>query len=170
MSASSIQFHAAPEELLALTQWIANALDARVMCTEFPPSKTFTVPSDALAQSFDNEKFISFAFIVGPADGEESSYEPADAVRLQVERPNNSQLRQSTIGIASSKPMVLAAWKIIRRHVHKLTRPGVKVTNPTTKASGIQKAFRYTTGAKKLAENGVTMLPSAGGNIVTFEE
>ena len=170
MSRSTIQFHAAPAELRELAERIAEAVGGPVLCTEFPPEKTFPVPRSGIAKAFDNEKYLDFKFVVGGTDATETSWEPDDVIHFGVERPAKNQLRQSSVGIISDKPAVLKAWKLVNGHVRKMTTAGVKVTNPDTKASTIAKGFRYTAGAKELADKGMTMMPSAGGNIITFED
>ena len=51
-----------------------------------------------------------------------------------------------------------------------MTRAGVIVMNPDTGASGWERTFRYTEGAKEIASAGVPMLPIGGGNLVIFPE
>ncbi len=169
MSSSTIQFHAAPAELRTLAQWIAGAVDCTVVCEEFPPSRAFLVPITEIAKTFENEKFLQFKFVIGVTKATETNCEPDDVIHFGVERPANNQLRQSSVGIISDKPAVLKAWKLVSGHVRKMTSAGVKVTNPGTKASMIAKGFRFTAGAKELADKGMTMMPSAGSNVITFE-
>lgn len=125
MSSSSIQFHAAPGELLALVQWVAESAKARVMYTEFPPLKTVVLAVTDILKAFENEKFISFAFVVGAAGAPEGEYSPGDVINIEVERPKDNKLRQSTIGILSTKPEVQRAWTVVGRHVRAMTTYGV---------------------------------------------
>ena len=93
-----------------------------------------------------------------------------DCISLEVARPRDGWLRQSTIGMSSSKSVTLMAWNDIAKFVRAFTVLGVRIANPSTGESAISKTHRYSKGAKALAETGMVMLPIAGSNVVTFGE
>jgi hypothetical protein len=170
MANRTIQFHAAPSELQALADWLVDTFDSHVVCTEFPPLHRFELSREQVQAAFANTKIRSLAFVVGATapDSERSAVE--DTVALQCSLPKEGQLRQSAIGIRSSKKLVLDAWKNVAKYVHSFTRTGVRVTNPTTGETAISKDFRFSNGALELSRKGIVMHPVAGTNVVTFDE
>jgi hypothetical protein len=169
MTKHIIQFHASPEELLALANWIAGRFEPKILCTEFPPLKQISVPATALSATFANPKLTTCVFYLGSEHaGEQTTAE--DCISLEVARPRDGRLRQSAIGTSSSKSVTLMAWKDIAKFVRAFTVLGVRTTNSSTGESAISKTYRYSKGAKALAESGVVMLPIAGSNVVTFGE
>jgi hypothetical protein len=168
MPKSSIQFHASPEELLQLVAWIAERFAPEIRCTAFPPLERFSISASALEQTFLNPRLASCTFILGPIDPTQPP-STEDMISLVISRPREGQLRQSAIGVQTSKDATLLAWKEVAKYVRAFTESGVRVTNPSTGESAMSKVFRYSAGARALAESGVVMLPTAGTNVVTFE-
>jgi hypothetical protein len=146
-----IQFHAAPEELRELAVWIANELQAE------------------LPRSLRNPKLSSVPFVVGRRAGKPARYSHEDAITMEVSMPKNGALRQSAVGILSTKRTTLNAWKRVSQQVRKMTRAGVTATNPVTGESAHYRQFRFTEGARALAREGIKMLPFAGGIIIEFD-
>jgi hypothetical protein len=92
--------------------------------------------------------------------------------RLIIHLPTRKSegLRQVALDARTGDPEVLSIWKKIARRLKGMTRAGVIVMNPDTGASGWERTFRYTEGAKEMASAGVPMLPIGGGNLVIFPE
>src|SRR4051794_18625147 len=109
MANRTIQFHAAPSELQALANWLVDRFRAHVVCTEFPPARRFELSSEQVRTAFANPKVLSLGFAGGGEELAAGRPPVEDTITLQCSLPKGGQLRQSAIGIRSSKKLVLDA-------------------------------------------------------------
>lgn len=170
--ATSIQFHALPEELLIFTQRIAEKIDAHLIGKEFPPLRRYPLDRTELPQAMGNPMVtgISFCFCKTPEKHQDpASWRDDDAIALEIARPEKEGLRQSLLALRSTQADAKRAWKFVSSELKEMTHAGVTVVNLMTGASTSMAAFRFTDGARALAAKGVAMLPIAGKNAIRFD-
>jgi hypothetical protein len=172
----SIQFHAIPEELLALVRTAVIDFGLHIVAMRYFPFAATEVGLDNLENVFAAgspycELGLTIDKPVIPLTGAmEFLDKNPGALRLAVERASKEGLRQSFLVARTDNSAILATWKEIAKRLKKVTQAGVTVTNPDTGAFVQDRNFRYSAGAKALASSGVPMLPIAGGNRIEFSK
>ena len=174
MTDISIQFHAIPEELLALVRTAISDFGLHVVAMRSFPFAATEVGPDSLENVFAaGSPYRELGFTIDqpviPVTGAmEFLDKNPGALRLTVERASKEGLRQSLLSARTDNSTMLAIWKKIAKRLKNMTQAGVTVTNPDTGAFVHDRSFRYSALAKALASSGVPMLPIAGGNRIEF--
>lgn len=174
MTDISIQFHAVPEELLALVKAAVRDFGLHVVAMRFFPFAAIEADLDKLEEVFaEGSPYHQLGFTIEkPVLPQSGAMDFLDknpgALRLVVQRTGKEGLRQSLLSARTDHPDTLATWKKIAKRLKDMTQAGVLVTNPDTRAFVRDRNFRYSAGARALASSGVTMLPIAGGNRIEF--
>jgi hypothetical protein len=172
----SIQFHAIPEELLALVKTAVGDFRLHVVAMRSFPFAATEVGLDNLEDVLAaGSPYCQLGFTIDkpviPVTGAmEFLDKNPGALRLIVERASKAGLRQSLLSARTDNSAILATWKKIAKRLKDMTQAGVIVTNPDTGAFVQDRNFRYSAGAKALASSGVPMLPIAGGNRIEFSK
>ena len=176
MGRISIQFHALPDELLEIVRNFVLDFDLHIVAMRFFPFEAIEVASDKLDDIFaEKSPYRELAFTMNKpvfpvrSNTDFASKNP-DKLRLDIQRPTDKGLRQTMLSAHTDDPKALSVWKEFEKRLRKNTRSGVVVRNPNTGATGKNRVFRYSAGAKALASGGVAMLPIAGGNLIEFSE
>jgi hypothetical protein len=176
MADISIQFHALPEEVTAFAQQCMQDFNLYAVAMKYFPFEAAEVTAEEMgklseAKALYEELGLTLQQPRLPAKDNVDFYlnNPA-RLRITLARKEPAGLRQIGLSARTDDVDALAIWKKIARRLKGITRAGVVVMNPDTGASGPERTFRYTAGAKALASSGVPMLPIAGGNLVIFPE
>jgi hypothetical protein len=176
MTDISIQFHAVPEELLALVKAAVPDFGLHVVAMRFFPFAAIEADLDRLEGVFaEGSPCHQLGFTIEePVLPQTGAMDFLDknpgALRLNVERKGKEGLRQSLLSARTDHSATLAIWKKIAKRLKNITQAGVIVTNPDTGAFVRDRNFRYSAGALTLASSGVIMLPIAGGNRIEFPQ
>ena len=176
MKRVSMQFHALPEELLAFTKQLMSDYPLHLTAMRYFPFEAIEVPPERIDAIFSADSpREQLAFTVDepvlPATGTMNFADKnPDKLRLDIQRPTAAGLRQTMLSAATDNPNALAIWKDAAKRLRAMTRAGVVAKNPDTGATGYERTFRYSEGAKALAARGVPMLPIAGGNLIEFPD
>jgi hypothetical protein len=172
----SMQFHAIPEELLALVKTAAGDFGLHVVAMRFFPFAATEVGRDDLEGVFaagSPYRELGFTMdkpVIPMTSSTEFLDKNPDALCLLVERAREQGLRQSLLSARTDNSAILATWKKIAKRLKDMTQAGVIVKNPDTGAFVEERSFRYSAGAKALASSGVPMLAIAGGNIIELSK
>jgi hypothetical protein len=157
-----IQFHALPEELVALLEESVATSSINVAKVLFPPYEALPVRAGELATAVLEPRFNGFVLSIRPILPTRSQAEidrlHPDAMRVEVGRAVSLGLMESMLRARASDPEVIGAWQKIAKALKKVTRAGVDVSNPTTGACAHYKNHRFSAGAKSLEDAGVPIL------------
>jgi hypothetical protein len=93
-----------------------------------------------------------------------------DSLFIDIGIQTKKGLNESCLSAISNDHASLKCWKKIVKEFNKITFTGAWSINPHTSAKAFFKNHRYTSGAKELDLNGVSILPAAGWNIYKFTE
>ena len=175
MADISIQFHALPEELLLFVRECMEEFGLHLVAMRFFPFEAVEVGPERLDEIFSGDSlFRELGFTTDPpvlpaTSNLDFADRNPDKLRLNIQRVTADGLRQTGLTCRTEDKSCLKVWRKIARRLVARTAGGVVTTNPD---SGISdepcKSFRYTPGAKELADRGVVMLPSAGGCTMRF--
>jgi hypothetical protein len=170
----SIEFHALPDELLHFTRECVTDLGLHTVAMQFFPFAAIEIPYSQLHDVFaDASPYSELAFTLRPPEmrattNREFARHNPGRLRLDVERPSDGRLRQCWLTCRTSQFEASITWKEVAKRLKAVTRTGVTAVNLDTGYSAPAPSYRYTEGAKRLAEKGTQMLPSVGGCILKF--
>jgi hypothetical protein len=168
MAGISIQFHALPEELLALAKQCVADFGLHVVAMRaFPFGAIKVRPNELDAVFLNSSPYRELAFSlhepVWPATSQLNFYDKnPNGLRLDIKRKEPKGLEQTLLTASTSDPVALSVWKKIAKRVKGMTQAGVVGVNPDTGATALFRSFRFSPGAKALEASGVAMLPFAG--------
>jgi hypothetical protein len=168
----AIQLHAAPCELIEFAERVARAYDLQVIVMEFPPARYRRVAIGEVASLASQEQVKKITLLREAPIGESELKRKCDndAIVIELSWPRGQSLRQSWVAACTEDPAMLAIWKPIARQLRAMSRAGATAVNSQTGASAHYKVFRHTEAARRLAAEGITMLPIAGGTVLSFDE
>lgn len=164
----SIQFYATPMELLSFVKEAMVDFKLHAVAMRFRPFEAREVdPAELNSYFSDSSEFYRWAFTVDtphlPVEHElDHADKNPDHLRLQVGKCDSTGLEQSWLSCRTENAAAFGTWKKIAKKLKAITLSGITSTNRQTGASGEHKSFRYTTGAKALEDQGVTMLSTVG--------
>lgn len=172
----SIQFHATPDEMLPV---LAAAIEsgAKLFALRTQPFSTVAIgDQESVGIALEDRAVCSFAVVDHePAvDSIGSEYDfllqnPATLL-LEVGRLTDAGLRESCLSCKSVPAETYAKWKKVAAALRKITKAGAIARSPTTQATSRARDHRHTQGARRLAANGVPILPAAGTSRLEFIE
>lgn len=167
MKKMMIQFHATPEELVDYANSITSELGLFMAVMVLKPfalrKADGNLSVDELSINGDIRVFFATQKLSMDASSPNHFYDlnPA-AIGLHIGRLSEQGLGESTLAYMSDdKASAVIASKVASR-LKKLTRSGVIAVNPVNGIEGSVRSHRYTSGAKKLYDKGIKMLPVAG--------
>ena len=175
MPSISIQFHALPEELLALAKAWVSEFGPHVVAIEFPPYEVTEVDSEALDSIFAEGSLVDeVVFTVSrpvlPAEGTlELAEQNPDMLRLMIGGRTAKGVAESHLAAGSDGPRGMGIWKKIGKRLKDLTSLGVFLVHPETGQTGPARGSRFTAGAKALDAKGVAMLSLTGLRMTLIE-
>lgn len=170
------QFHALPEEVTAFAKQCMEELGLYAVAMKFFPFEATEVTAEEMGKITQaslphGHLALTLTKPKMPAKDQFDFY-AKNPGHLHISLPTKDPegLRQVALSTRTDDPELLSIWRKVARRLKGMTRAGVFVMNPDTGASGWQRTFRYTEGAKAMASTGVPMLPVAGGNLVIFPD
>lgn len=173
MSSMSIQFHATCAELADFLSNIGHQFPLYTVLLSLSPFSVKSLDIDQIRDSVLNsceelhQKSIVF-FISSPNCKAERQMEFLDlndgGIIFDIGRLTEYGLEQSIMSIKTDDNQAFSLAKKISLLLKKITKSGVTAFNSSTDESAIIKSFRYTKGAYELQQNGIRILPFAGGN------
>ncbi len=175
MSSVNIQFHALPEELLALaTEW-AKDFPLYLIAIKFPPYEAIEVDSGVLPSIFaDGSPFSELLFSTSPpvlpARGTLDLVEKnPNALRLPSAGELRKVLANRRFQEGGENAEASRIWNKIGRQVKKLSTTGVLVVHPETGETSPAPRFRFTAGAKAFDASGGALLSFTGLRMTLIE-
>jgi hypothetical protein len=167
-----IQFHALPEEVFSFARHCMEDLHLYAVVMKYFPFENVEVSAqDILHFSKTTSPFRELAFTIKkPILSSKDEFTKNNPSRLQIGLPilNPEGLRQVALSARTDNSDELLIWRKIANRLKKITNVGVVAMNPESGATCPAPTFRYTSGAKSLASDGVPMLPVAGRNLIKF--
>ena len=171
----SIQFHAAPGELLPFVKGIVEDFGLHIcMIKAFP----FSVEEIELIKLLEGEvsvyldcKHLVFTLTkpnLSGADQLEFINQNPEQMLLDVGKMIPKGLEQSWLAARTSDPSVLGVWKAVAKRLKGMTSAGATTVNQINGATGKSRSHRYTEGAKALQLQGVNMVSLTGTTIFKF--
>lgn len=172
MSKVSLQFHATPDELLALASTWAAEHDLRMAVERFFPKIRFiavhgTELGSAIQLHLDGV-WNRIWFSKTPLEIDYSTDPPfagkPECMALVAGNMTPDGLRESALGAVSVDNMALRTWRIVIKAAKCTLLTGAWVLNPATGARQRLAGHYFTEGALALSQSGVKMLAVAGWN------
>ena len=171
MPSIALQFHALPNELAAFFEKCASEMNLFVIAITFPPFAARLASREEIPNLIVHGPCMRLALRevppVLPVAGETEFWDKnGDVLSLLIGRQTPKGLKQSWLGCGTAGPPISAVWKKIVARLRVATQVGAVSINPRTGATGRVKSFRFTPGAKALSDQGVPILPLAGGTLL----
>jgi len=172
MADISIQFHAVPDEILALLQPFVVEQRLHVIALRFPP---FRAAPAELAESVRDSTVRSLALAIDTPDATATTsggFRAAnpDMLTVQIGRHTQAGLGESWLAARTNDWKALAQWQALAKALKATTFTGVLAVNAKTGATAPARSHRFTAGARALAAEGVIMLASAGSVTYRFPD
>ncbi len=165
MADISIQFHAAPDELLQLSHEIAQECGALVTGIQYHPFKAEPVAIEGLSELPPLLRRLVFSLYeptLSVTSCTEFDRSNPDCLRLELGRIEEHELSQSWLVVRTDDNASLERWRIAAKLLRQRTHAGVVARNRNTGQEVVMKAFRYSERAMELQQRGVEMLPPQG--------
>lgn len=164
----SIQFHAQPAELPPVL--IAGlAQSASILAVRYRPFLTSPVRDELQASAaLDDQAVGEFNMVVGDPRTEGATSDDdllrrhPGALLLQIGRETERGLRESWLTCKEASGEDYARWRHVANSLRKITMAGAIARNPRSGATGQMRNHRHTEGARRLASQGLAILPVAG--------
>jgi hypothetical protein len=168
---TGVQFYALPEEVLRFLLRQIDDFSLHVATIRHFPYEVVKIDKAALGGAFADPSVWGLMLTVDlpkiPATGRNDLLDNnPDALLLDIGRRSEKGLTESWMTVRASAPEAVAVWSKVVRRLKAMTRVGATAINPKTGATARARNQRYTDGAKALNDEGVTMLPMAGGAIL----
>ncbi|MCK6576303.1 hypothetical protein L6V77_35085 [Myxococcota bacterium] len=171
MAKVSLQFHAAPDELLALaSNWAAEHHLRMVVERFFPQTRCVMVDGTDLGSAIDhldgvwNRIWFSKTPLVIDYSTDPPFTDEPECMALVAGNMTSDGLRESAIGAVSGDTAAMRTWRTVIKSAKSTLLSGAWVLNP---ASGVRQRLDvhyFTQGALALNQGGVKMLAMAGWN------
>jgi hypothetical protein len=174
MPASLTQFHALPEEVLAVIGPFIQQENLHVTAIRFPPFSAHAVDTSTLEHVFMDPSVGRLALTLEapslPATSQLSFFDQnPDALWIDIGRIVPNGLRESSISAKSSNSIALAKWRLLAKRLRGNLRAGATGVSPQTGATGWYRNHRYSAGAKALYMQGMRML-TLGTAFMRFDD
>jgi hypothetical protein len=164
-------FHAIPKENASLAKEIISRFGVYACAITFFPFRAAKVAPEELEAGICSAAFRAVAFtereptlpVAGQGDFAEKN---PGALHLRLGQLTPKGLGESALMCRTLDDPIPQAWRGAQRLLRSMTKTGTEVVNPQTGDRGFYRNHRYTTGAKALSDDGVPILPLAGGNII----
>lgn len=166
MSDISTQFHATPGELALFVKDMLSQFDLHITGMSFPPFQTAKLVGKQIEDGIINGPFYGLAFTESDPGlpitqqkvfGEKNP----GALYLDIGRLTAKGLGESWLACRTNNAPLPVTWKKFQAKLRSLTKCGAVAIHPDG-PTAIIRNHRYTSGAKKLNDQGVAMLPMAG--------
>lgn len=167
------QFHATPEELVDLARAWRDAHDLHLAAEHFFPDWSVWALDRSEKPSEQHHEINRLAlrreaFDLTATTGWAFTQGNPGSLYITVGTLMNNELEESGIGGYASDPAEIGLWRRLIRKVRTDSHKGATVHNWAT--SGHLPSHRHTTGAHRMAEQGVRIVQFKGGNEYTFDD
>ena len=167
MPSISIQFHALPDELEAMTFDWCQKFELKMAAQKFSPFEIHLIGANDLGEVFKDTSFRRLAFSTNKFFGAgRNNYDflnkNPECLTLDIGRLGTEWLEESRLSCSCSDKSVYLVWQRIARSLKKETQAGARAVNPVTKTSSVARNHRFTIGAKESFDAGVQIRPMAG--------
>jgi hypothetical protein len=174
MTDLSTQFHALPDEFMALVSPFVHENGIHVTAIKFPPFEAYQVDKATISSLFHDNSvkrlFLTLHPPILPASGmNDFLARNGDALILDIGRQSKAGLKESCLAARTNDLDALKTWRKLASKLKAITKAGAIAVNPTTGATSRDRNHRFTAGAKALDDQGVPMLPVAGSAVLHFE-
>jgi hypothetical protein len=172
----SLQFHADPDELLALTGvWAEEEGYVRTAEQFFPYRAVVAGREAATASELGIDRVDRIALTTEPpmlpsSNEAEDARFGGDALLVTFGKCTEDGLRQSALGGITDDRDVAQRWRSLVARSKKAMHKGAVLRNPLTGATKHGTQHLHTPGAHELARRGVKMLAAAGWNEYEFDD
>jgi len=171
MPSISIQFHALPSELASFVERCVSEMNLHAIATTFPPWAARGAAPEELPELIVNGPCSCLVLCEEkpslPIRTQTELYEKHPlSLTLIIGRQDARGLKQSALSCGTDGPPISPTWKKIAARLRAATKAGAVSINPRTGATGRVRSFRFTPGAKALSDQGVPILPLAGGTVM----
>lgn len=175
MTASVVQLHIAPDELLSFIYDVVREYNLHIVLMKFNPNFICENVPDAqkLSDAIDLRAGQEVVLLL-----KEPRVEGANQLEFYDHNPDYISfdfgkwlpqgLRQSSVSYKADDAATISVGKDIFRKIKNNSKTGVLIINPRTGVSAISKTYRFTSGALALERSGVPMLP-IGGNLAKLD-
>lgn len=166
-----IQFHALLDELAVFLVGVLDDLDVHVTALRFQPFRAEPVGKDDIELALRDPAVRELVLTLDPPghavlDAAAFASRNPSALRLDLGRRSERGLGESCLSARTKDERALEVWKQIARKLRRITLAGALAMNPATGATSRLRSHRFTAGAKALHDDGVAMLPVAGGAVL----
>ncbi len=167
----SIQFHALPGELASFVEQCMGEMRLNLIAVTFPPWTARVAALKEISEVLRSGGCIEMilceeAPLLPIATQTELFKKHPRALTIVIGQQNAEGLRQSVLSCGTDGPPISAVWKRIANKLRAATKAGALAVNPDTGAVSRTRNFRFTPGAKALCDQGVPILPLAGGTFL----
>jgi hypothetical protein len=166
-----IQFHALPEELVALAQACIRDLALHGVAMRYFPFAAAEISNQQLPALFAEGAWRRLALTTTPpslpaASALKFEDQNPDCLIIDIGRRTSRGLEESSISARTSDERAFGAWRQVAKRLKAITQAGAVAVNPDTGATAKVRNHRFTKGAKALENEGVAILPLAGGCVL----
>ena len=164
----SIQFYAAPDELLSFVMEVMRDYALHAVTMRYRPFEAKAVDISNLESLFaPSSEFRRWAFTVDtprlPVEHElDHADKNPDHLRLDVGKLSDGSLEESWLSCRTQNMVVYSIWKKIAKRLKDRTLAGITARNRQNGIQSEYRQFRYSQGAKELEDQGVTILAHVG--------
>lgn len=170
-----IQFHADPDEAVALGLGWANRYGLTVVLEHFFPDYRTTVAHEAVTDlrrlgRVDRLALCSTKPDLAAATPHEFTKRNSNCLYLSIGRREDGAVRESALGGTTDDPETLRTWRSVVREAKSTMHSGATVRDPATGAVQRMPRHLHTVGAHQLAAEQVRMLAAAGWTEFEFAD
>lgn len=163
-----LQFHATPNEALQMTLEWAQEYGFHAVVERFAPTyRAEPIRETHLTSGHDEAGIDRVALCIRPpVTSAESAHQfaslNAGCLFVSVGPRTEDALRESAVGGVTDEPELLRTWRAVIQKARKSMAAGAVARDPGSGATSDLPRHPYTEGARRLADDGVRMLPAAG--------
>ncbi len=168
MAKINVQFHGLPKEIVEFAE--ACATEHKLFLVGlvfFPIFKANLIETYGALEDIESINRICLCHIQPDLSAKSAlafSRKNPDCLSLSIGKFDNEGLGESGLGAQTENKDALMIWRKIVKRLKTQTLEGAWAVSPHTGAKTFSKKHRYTTAAKKVADEGVTIKPIAGWN------
>lgn len=168
MSDISIDFHALPEEQRDFIKECISKFGIHVVGIRFPPYQADEIRANQLDEVFGSlSPYNTLVFMLSdpilPAKGNmDFGAKNPDCLWLDIGKMNKNGLVEAGLSARTDNALALTIWKKVANRLKEITKKGALAVQADTGATGSARTHRYTSGAKALEDEGITMLTITG--------
>ncbi len=177
MAKINVQFHAEPIEIIRFLKDCAKKYDLHIVIIENNPNfvANLIIETEYTSEEvkIDNTSIVCLSIkepYISTSSYLEFLDKNSECLSITIGKFDDNRLVESVLAAQTDNADSLKAWKSIVKELEKISFAGAWVVNPNNRAKAFYKQHRYTEGAKKLFEDGVKIVPTAGWNYFVLDQ